>query len=364
MRRRSLPIVAAAALCGLLACTGTGDDNAATADAVATTGIVTTTSIVTTTNAVTTTGAVTTTSAAAPAGTAAPELCSYENTVVLGEIANPALDETSGLVASRANRDLIWAHNDGNRLPGLFALGPDGADLGFHPVEVAGAVDIEDIAMISGPNGDDVLLADIGDNTSERTSIRIYRFDEPDPAVIAPITDIEVLDFVYPDRPHNAEVLLVDEANQRIVIVTKEQGVVEGVPPDLGPTEPSLVFEGPLDAGGDRPTELSAAGTLDTPLFETRTTGEPPQFVSLLGIGGLPTGGDVSSDGTLIALRTYETIWIWPRPTGSTVAESLTADPCQAGVVREPQGEAVAFFGDSLITTSEGRNPDLVQLRP
>ncbi len=335
MRRRHLLLVAVAALC---ACTRADDGVAATV--------------------------------VGPAATTPPPVietpgpCSYENTIVLGTVANPALDEASGLVASRRNRDVIWAHNDGNRSPGLFAIGHDGTDLGFHPIEVDGVVDLEDIALISGPTGDEVLLADIGDNGSERTSIRLYRFDEPDPAVIGPITDIDVLEYVYPDRPHNAEVLLVDEANQRVVIVTKEQRLVEGVSPELGPTEVSLVFEGPLDTDGDQPTELTAAGTIDAPLLETRTAAETPQLVSLLGIGGLPTGGDVSSDGALIALRTYETIWIWPRPTGSTVAESLTADPCQAGDVREPQGEAVAFFDGSLITASEGPSPDLVQLGP
>jgi len=323
------------------------------------------TAATTTTSASTTTS--TTTSSESTTTTVAPEaleLCSYDNTFVLGQVQNPALDEASGLVASRRHGGVIWAHNDGGENPGLFAIATDGTDLGFHPLVVDGVSDMEDIAMISGPNGDDILLADIGDNGARRASIRIYRFAEPDPTVIAPITDVEVIDFVYPDRPHNAEVLLFDEANGQIVIVTKEQDVVDGIPPELGPTAPSFVFAGPLDAQRRGPIELFAVGMLDTPLLETRTTALTTHPISLLGFGGIPTGGDVSPDGALIALRTYETIWLWPRLAERSVAEALVSDPCQVRVAPEGQGEAVAFFGNSLITLSEGSNRPLFELRP
>jgi hypothetical protein len=291
------------------------------------------------------------------------ELCGQATTAVLGTVETPALDEASGLVASRRHRGVLWAHNDGGDTR-LFALGTDGADLGFHPVTVDRASDLEDIAILSGPDGDEILLADIGDNEAGRPSIRIYRFAEPDPAVVARITDVDVLEFVYPDRPHNAEVLLVDESDRSIVIVTKEQQPVAGVPPEFGPTAPSFVFEGPLDGHGDGPVELTAVGTLDTPLLETRTTTGAPHPSSLLGFGGVPTGGDVTPDGALIALRTYETIWLWPRPAGSSVARSLASDPCQVPAASERQGEAVAFLDGALLTVSEGAKPSLYEIRP
>ena len=292
------------------------------------------------------------------------ELCSYDTTFVLGQVQNPALDEASGLMASRRHDGVIWAHNDGGEDPGLFAIATDGTDLGFHPLAIDGVSDVEDMAMFSGSSGDDILLADIGDNGARRASIRIYRFAEPDPAAIAPITDVEVIDYVYPDRPHNAEVLLVDEANRQIVIVTKEQGVVDGLPAEFGPTAPSFVFAGPLDAQGGGSVELFAVGMLDTSLLETRTIAPTPSPISLLGFGGVPTGGDVSPDGALIALRTYETIWLWSRLAERSVAEALASDPCQVRVAPEDQGEAVAFFANSLITLSEGSNQPLFELRP
>ncbi len=259
---------------------------------------------------------------------------------------------------------MLWSHNDGADT-GLFAVGTDGADLGVHPVSIDGARDIEDIAIVSGPTGDEILLADIGDNGANRASIRIYRIPEPDPAAVATITDIDVLEFVYPDRPHNAEVLLVDEDARRIVIVTKEQQPVDGVPPEFGPTAESLVFEGPIDGHGDGPVVLDAIGTVDTYLLETRTVAETPHPFTLLGFGGVPTGGDVAPDGRLIALRTYETIWVWARPSGRSVGETLASEPpCQARVPREPQGEAVAFLDGTVLTVSEGTNPSLFELGP
>ncbi len=257
MRRGLLPVCLTLCLTGALGVACTADDADVDVD-------VTRATVVATDPADT---AITTASTAAPttSTTIAPEvraleLCSLPRSFVLGQVADPALDEASGLVASRRHSEVIWTHNDGADDAGLFALGTDGTDLGFHPVLLDELVDIEDIAMVSGPDGDDILLADIGDNGAGRASVRVHRFAEPDPSTITPTTDVEVLEFVYPDRPHNAEVLLVDEVNRRIVIVTKEQRQVDGVPPELGPTAPSFVFEGPLDGHDGDPVVLTPAG--------------------------------------------------------------------------------------------------------
>jgi hypothetical protein len=364
MRRRCTVLVAAASAVTFVACGSAGDalDSSARDSTAATSpaGNPTTSSSPSTTATSSTT--------ATTESTVGPEtfevgLCGQVSPSVSGTVANPALDEASGLVASRRHRGVLWAHNDGDDA-GLFALGPDGADLGFHPVMIEGVDDVEDIAMYSGPNGDEILLADIGDNDATRPSIRIYRFAEPDPAVVAAIDDVAVLEFRYPDRPHNAEVLLVDEAGDRVVIVTKEQQSVDGIPSDFGPTAPSFVFEGPLDGQDDGPVELTAVGTLDTPLLETLTVAVTPHASSLLGFGGVPTGGDVTPDGRLIALRTYETVWLWKRPTGTSVARALGSDPCQVPAAAERQGEAIAFLDGALVTVSEGMSPPLFEIRP
>ena len=366
MRRRLDLLVASVVVVTVASCSATDDSRVGTSME-ATLPVATSTPPPPTTVTSTTTPAASTTNTA-PTTTVGPEesalaLCSNDTTVGLGQVANPTLDEVSGLAVSRRHPGVIWAHNDGNERPGLFALGDDGADLGFHQLTVGGVVDVEDMAIISGPDGDDILLGDIGDNGASRPSIRVYRFAEPDPAVIALIADVDVLEYTYPDRAHNAEVLLVDEIERRVVIVTKEQQRVDGRPAELGSTAASFVFEGPLDVTGDEPVELTRVGLLDAALLETRTVADPRHPTSLLGLGGLPTGGDVAPDGALIALRTYETTWVWPRLAGTSVAESLASDPCQARVAAENQGEAVAFRNSRLITLSEGVNPWLYELR-
>lgn len=296
----------------------------------------------------------------------AGDLCARGTTRVEGRVASPLLDEASGLVASRTHDGVLWSHNDGAELPGLFAVGDDGADLGLHLLEVGGVVDVEDVALLAGPDGgvDHLLLADIGDNRRQRATIRLYRVAEPDPAAPAPLRQVEILEFAYPDGPHNAEVLLVDEAARSVVIVTKEQLEVDGVPRDLGPTAPSFVFEGPLDGHGAGPVTLDLVGTIDMPELETRTVAATPHPTSILGNGGVPTGGDVSADGALVALRTYETVWVWPREPGRRVAEAFTGDPCQVLLAPESQGEAIAFDGDDLVSVSEGAGEPIHRVVP
>ena len=318
------------------------------------------------TNAVATTvvqppSSLSTTSVTAP-GTSpvdlAAELCGRTGSAPSGQVANDDLDEASGLVASRTHPGVLWSHNDGPD-GRVFALGSDGDNLGVHSLPGLGSVDVEDIAIVSGANGDDLLLADIGDNGLERSSIQVVRFAEPDPTLTEPIDDVEVLTYVYPDRPHNAETLLVDEANDRIVIVTKEQTEGTAAPDGLGPTEPAIVFEGALERTAGATTELTMAGTIDMPALERRTAASPIHPAALFGAAGVPTGGDVHSDGSLVAIRTYETVWVWERDGERTVAEALTGRPCEVATILERQGEAVAFDGDGLVTVGEGVNQPL-----
>jgi hypothetical protein len=67
------------------------------------------------------------------------------------------------------------------------------------------------------------------------------------------------------------------------------------------------------------------------------------------------SGGDISPDGSVIALRGYQTVWMWHRQAGMTVADALSNEPCTAPSPEEQQGESIAFDGDlSYWTVSEG----------
>lgn len=343
------------------ACAGAGpsaDDPAVSAPATTATTVATTRSPASDTT--TPTSPATTVPATVPtAERRAALLCARTGAEVVGRVMARSLDEASGLAASRAHPGVLWAHNDGGARPGVYAIGPGGADLGFHPLP-QDAVDVEDMAIASGATGDELYLGDIGDNREARTSIAVLRFPEPDPDEPGPIPAVERFEFVYPDGPHNAETLLVDETNRRIVIVTKEQARgPDGRPSPFGATDDSLVFEAPLDAPDGAPVELTAAGVVDTRLLEQRVDDPTPHPATLLGFGGVATGGDVSVDGTLVALRTYEAVWVWPRAHGQSVAEVFGGEPCRVQTLPEDQGEAVAFVADGLITIGEGVTPPI-----
>ncbi len=77
--------------------------------------------------------------------------------------------------------------------------------------------------------------------------------------------------------------------------------------------------------------------------------------------GQLTTGGDVSGDGSVVALRTYHQIVMWPRPPGTNLAEAFDNEPCEAPTAAERQGESLTFAADddSYLTISEGRHPPI-----
>jgi hypothetical protein len=366
-------VVIVAALAAVVAVACEQDDNAARGNVPVPTATTATTSPVTSTfptNSTTATASTnarpttatepSTTSSVPPiaAGDPARRWCDRTGTERLGTVVNPAVVEASGIVASRTTPGVFWLHNDGDDAR-VFAVDASGRTLATYDVG-ADVSDLEDIAIWAGPDGDELLLADIGDNGARRDRVRIVRFAEPDPSESGSIEAFTIDEFRYPDRPHNAEALLVDDRNDRIVIVTKEQARSNGAIDPLGATLPSFVFEGAL--GGDGVTELDASGQIDTPLLESLTVIVEPHPATGLGFGGVPTGGDVSADGSLVALRTYETAWLWDRGAGDSVAEALATTPCQLTTVLESQGEAIAFDTDSLVTIGEGEQRSLHRL--
>ena len=92
------------------------------------------------------------------------DLCAFGTMEPVGELTDPELTETSGLVQSRLESDRFWAHNDSGDSPRLFALRESGAALGIVTLDIDLAVDWEDMAM--GEIGGDPILVigDIGDN--------------------------------------------------------------------------------------------------------------------------------------------------------------------------------------------------------
>ncbi len=287
----------------------------------------------------------------------AASLCAMTpNGQTVGAVTSPELIEISGLAASRGNVGAFWAHNDSGDSARVFAMSMSGESFGTFTLVGADAIDWEDMAIGPGPiEGVDYLyVADIGDNRAERAEIAVYRFQEP-PVDLAPemasrdITAIDKLVLRYPEEAHDAETLLVDPTNGDILIVTKEGG------------GEALVFRAPRPLEPGTTSTLEQVAEINFATLESSLEIAPDAPPLPLGAGHLPTGGDVSPAGDMIAIRTYSTVWIWARDPGSNLWEAFGAEPCEGPSTLEPQGEAIAFDveGTGYLTVSEGGNPTL-----
>lgn len=261
----------------------------------------------------------------------------YGRPVVVGTIADPAVDESSGLAASRRNPGLYWTHNDSGDEAFVYCLEASGASCGVWRVSGASARDWEDMAAGPGPQeGVPYLyLGDIGDNLADRDAVTVYRV--PEPAVPAggrastrqapaATEAAEALRLRYPDRAHNAEALLVHPRTGDLYVVVKEPG-------------PAVyVARAPLRGG-------------------TTTTMEK---LATLPAGATPrdqvTGGDISPDGTRVALSTYADGYELRLPAGATSFDAIwERSPVRFTLGLRPQGESIAYRldGNAVVTTSE-----------
>jgi hypothetical protein len=256
-------------------------------------------------------------------------------------LALPAeLTESSGVASSSVSDQWFFTHEDSGAEPVFHAVGVDGRLLATYDLGVD-ARDWEDMAR--GPGGE-LWLADIGDNDARRDrGLLVHRVAEPqvDPAQTGVEQDVATTSYRlrYADGPRDAETLLVHPRTGRLFVVTKPLGAdprVYAAPADL-------------DAGG--PNVLRRVGTVE--VGETGTAGGP-------GIGslaqGLVTGGDISPDGTRVALRTYTDLYEWPLP-DEDVAAAMQSEPEVTALPPTVQGEGVAYTRDgaSLLLTSEGQ---------
>lgn len=258
---------------------------------------------------------------------------------VTGRVQTPEATELSGLVVSRSQPGVLWAHNDSGDSARLFALAPDGRSLGQVAITGAQNVDWEDIALGRVPGGGYALhVADIGDNESKRSGVVVFRVPEPrlgggSAGAAAPAAR---LDLRYPDGAHDAEALLVDPFDGTLAVVTKSFG------------------------GG---AFLYVAHPPRAGMVVLRRAGRIP-----VAAGEAVTAGDVSADGRTIVLRTYDRALVWSRRRGESLAAALRREPCAAGadLAGEGQGEALALGseGRAFYTVPEGRRPALRRYGP
>lgn len=261
--------------------------------------------------------------AAAPAG---PRRAVATRWQALGAVGAP-VREASGLVQSVRNPGVWWTHDDSGGAAALYAIDSAGAVVATLPLAGATNRDWEDLALGPGPiAGTPYLYAgDIGDNAAVRSSVRVYRVEEPRLDGVAagttlPAAPTGVAELAYEDGARDAESLVVDPGSGELWVITKREAQSRayraGVPPFLGEA-----------------TTLRLHATLP--------------------FGGA-VAADVCADGQTVLVKTYGAIRAFVADAG--IAAALRAAPAERLHVVEPQGESIAAAPDcsGYATLSEG----------
>lgn len=254
----------------------------------------------------------------------------------LGEIQIDDLDEASGLAHSRSNPLYLWSHNDSGGDPLLYLMTEAGADSGRFVLDGAQNIDWEDMTIGTGPtpNINYLYAGDIGDNRAARSSLTIYRVEEPDLTVTdipatSTLMNVESIDYVYEDGPRDAEALMVDPNTNDIYVVSKREASV-------------ILYVLPF------PQQTAQMDTAE------RVTVLP--FTQI-------TAADISPSGNEVLIKNYLNVYYWTKTGTESIGELLSTDPSRLNYTVEPQGEAIAWHsnGESFYTISEtGNNQPVV----
>ena len=255
----------------------------------------------------------------------------YENDTALGgTLQNHLLEEASGLCVSRSNPNILWSHNDSGHPNRIFPIGTKGDNFGHFVLTNAGTRDYEDICIGPGEKSgvNYIFLGDIGDNHAQYNYIVIYQFEEPsteglDSAQVNYIEaeDITRYEFTYPDGPRDAETLMIDPWTKDLYIVSKRD-------------YRSVVYRAKYPFNSEERTELEKLAQL------------PFNWA---------VAGDISADGTKIAIKDKNNIYFWQRNQSESVVDALQRKPEKLPYILEPQGESFGWSesGEQYFTLSE-----------
>lgn len=232
------------------------------------------------------------------------------------------IDEASGLADSKANPGFLWVEQDSGNPPEIALLAYNASYKKKIYLKGASNRDWEDMALAKGPDAsvNYIYIAEIGDNAIQNVSYSIYRF--PEPAVTADtVLTWEKITFQYPDGPHNAEAMIVDDSSKAIYIFTKND-------------QKAKIFK--------LAYPQSTSGTMTAEL-----AGELPF--------GEAVGAAISPDNREIIVKTYSSLYYWARQSGESIETALKRPPVTLPYKLEIQGEAVCFKNDNtgFYTVSE-----------
>jgi hypothetical protein len=205
--------------------------------------------------------------------------------------------------------------------------------------------DWEDMASFQLDGRPYLVVGDVGDNFLWRPVLELKVIEEPELSEL-PLRDgatapvAWTIRFRYPDGHRDCEALAVDEASERVLLVTKRE-------------IPAEVYEVPLRPDPD-PKKIVVAtriAELDTiPQPGERDELEDPDYGAYR---SEPTAFNLRGD--LAAVVTYQDAYLFRRTAGEAWREALRRIPRRIALPYASQREAAAFSKDgrALYVTSE-----------
>jgi hypothetical protein len=237
------------------------------------------------------------------------------------------INEASGVVASRRNRDVLWTHNDSGGQSAIYAFSSNGTHLGVYRLDGTTNRDWEDIALGYNDSTDAyyIYVGDIGDNAGVFVDKYILKIEEPavsssQAPVDTTLYGAETITFTYPAGiRYNAETLMVDPFNNDLYVITKRGG-----------GNPDLVFRAAYPQSTSQPIVMEQVGTLTIP------------------VASVTVGGDISPSGVEVLTKTYASVYYWRRQPGQALWDALANMGVGVPYVQEPQGEAVCWKSNGM----------------
>lgn len=239
----------------------------------------------------------------------------YKDAVRCGLISSPGLKEISGLAVSQKTPNLLWVINDSNNPPVVYGLSTQGVMLKTYEVAGAKNRDWEDLAGFHYRGEDFLIIADVGDNWSNRLFNTLYCVKEPAPDTQSNgVLQLEwEMKFKYEHGPLDCEAVAVDATNQRIYLLSKRKAV-------------PVLYELPLDMPCKKSMYTARA------VAKIRNIPGPSPEDQRQKYGkyrSRPTAMDISADGNALYILTYKHAYVYSRTPDQTWDLVLSNPPQQ-----------------------------------
>ncbi len=289
--------------------------------------------------------------------TACAQPAAYDAPQRTGSMPAP-INESSGLAISRRDPRMLWTHNDSGGQPVLYALEPNGARRG--DLRISGVVnhDWEDIASFELDGHAWLLVADTGDNSSNRTDCALYVVAEPDPSDLSPLHETTAtvawkIPVRYGNGPRDCEAVAVDAKAGFVYLLAKRTSshglyMLPLRPPADGVDPAAMVLAQIPSALIPQPSVTQRLLPIPSGRYRAQ-----------------PTGMDFAADGSAAVIVTYGDVLVFHREKDEPWMTALTRPPVVLAPHGLVQAEGVAFGADNhtIYVSSEGTGSAIMRYK-